>query len=1041
MGFVELQRRDRGFPVSDVAQALERELQENVSGEVRFDRGSRALYATDASNYRQVPIGVVVPKSLDDVVATVAACRAYGVPILSRGGGTSLAGQCCNIAVVVDFSKYLCGGVEIDVERRLARVLPGVVLDDLRVQAERHGLTFGPDPATHGHCTLGGMIGNNACGVHAVLSEFYGPGPRTEDNVEELEILTYDGQRMRVGRTSEEELDAIVAAGGRRGDIYGKLKSLRDRYADTIRKRFPDIPRRVSGYNLPALLPENGFNLAAALVGTEGTCATVLEATVKLVPHLGQRVLLLCGYPSVYEAGDHVPEIRELRPVGLEGIDNKLVEYAHKGHLPTHEALLPPGDGWLFVEFGAERLDEARARAEEAMRYLKSRPGAPAMRLIDDEDEKIALWELRESGLGATAFVPGERDAWPGWEDSAVPPDTVGAYLRDLRSLMKEYDLDGALYGHFGQGCIHTRLPFDLRTESGRRSYASFTRDAAELVVRYGGSLSGEHGDGQARGDLLNVMYGPELMEAFREFKAIWDPDGKMNPGKVIDALPRTEALRLGRGFEPVRPATHFHFPSDHDSFVHATMRCVGVGKCRRDHGGTMCPSYMVTREEKHTTRGRAHLLFEMLRGEVITDGWKSKEVKEALDLCLSCKGCKGDCPVNVDVGTYKSEFLSHYYEGRLRPRQAYAFGLIMRWARMAKHVPWLANFVAHAPGLSWLAKGVAGMAQQREVPWFAGHTFRDWWKRRERRRGARTDGERPGVGPGRRRVMLWPDTFNDHFHPHVLAAAADVLESAGCEVVLPRGALCCGRPLYDFGMLDRAKELWREILDSVGPEIDEGTPLVGVEPSCVAAFRDELAALYPDDPRARKLSSNTFLFAEFMNGQLDGYEPPRLVGEAVFHGHCHQKAVLSTRHDTDLLRKMGLEVDVPTTGCCGMAGAFGFDKDKYDVSVAAGEHQLMPNVRRAPPATLIVTDGFSCRHQIEELSDRRALTVPEVVELAMHMDRVTQDERPERAVEPFLPAELMRPPASLRPGASLGVLALVALAGAALSLLIPLFT
>ncbi|PZR99215.1 MAG: FAD-binding oxidoreductase, partial [Chloroflexi bacterium] len=630
--------------------ALADELRSTIHGEVRFDDGSRALYATDSSNYRQVPLGVVLPRDKEDVIATVTACRRHGAAILSRGGGTSLAGQTCNVAVVLDFSKYMNRILEIDPVRRIARVEPGVVLDDLRNAAEEHHLTYGPDPATHDRCTLGGMIGNNSCGVHSVMAGM------TDENVEELEILTYDGQRIHTGATSEDELETIIAAGGRQGEVYAGLRDLRDRYSPLIRERYPDIPRRVSGYNLTQLLPENGFHIARALVGSEGTCITVLEATVRLVQSPPSRVLVVLGYPDIYAGCDHVPEIMEYKPIGLEGFDDRLVDDMRKKDLKLEDvALLPQGRGWLLVEFGADEIGGAKDRAHEFMKGLENHDNPPHMKLFEDLKEQLRIWAVRESGLGATAVVPGEPQTWPGWEDAAVPPDRLGDYLRDFRTLVTRYGYNSSLYGHFGQGCTHTRIDFDFVTAEGIRRFRSFMEEAADLVVSYGGSLSGEHGDGQARAELLPKMFGPELVRAFGEFKSIWDPDGKMNPGKVVNPYRIDQNLRLGTDYRPPRLKTHFSFVEDRGNFAQASLRCVGVGKCRKHEEGTMCPSYMVTREEMHSTRGRARLLFEMLQGNPLRSGWRDEHVKEALELCLACKGCKSECPVNVDMATYKA--------------------------------------------------------------------------------------------------------------------------------------------------------------------------------------------------------------------------------------------------------------------------------------------------------------------------------------------------------------------------------------------------
>ncbi len=949
------------------AMALADALRRHVRGEVRFDDGSRALYAVDGSSYRQVPIGVVVPRDVDDVIAAISLSREYGAPILCRGGGTSLAGQCCNVAVVLDFSKYMAEIIEIDPERRLARVQPGVILDHLRNAAEKHHLTFAPDPATHDRCTLGGMIGNNSCGVHSVMAG------KTDDNVEELEIFTYDGMRMKAGETSDAELGKIIREGGRRGEIYAGLKMLRDKYSDLVRQRYPNIPRRVSGYNLNYLLPENGFHVARALVGSEGTCVTVLEATCRLVESPPARVLLLIAYPDVYQCADRVPEIMAHKPIGLEGIDELLVEFTRRKGLSAEGlALLPPGGGWLFAEFGANTAQEAEAQARGLMETLASNPRPPQMRLFTDNEQAKQVWEVRESALGATSHVPGEPLGWEGWEDAAVAPDKLGNYLRDLRKLMSGYGYRSALYGHFGHACVHMRINFDLQSREGIANYRKFVEEAADLVVSYGGSLSGEHGDGQSRAELLPKMFGPELIQAFREFKASWDPDWKMNPGKVVEPYRLDENLRLGANYRPWEPQTHFQFPQDHGSLAHATLRCVGVGKCRHYEGGVMCPSFRVTREEEHSTRGRAHLLWEMTKGEVIRDGWRDEHVKDSLDLCLACKGCKSDCPVGVDVATYKAEFLSHYYEGRQRPRSAYAFANIDIWAQLASNAPGLVNLTTQLPFLRDIAKLVAGMPRERSIPPFAPQTFRNWFQRRQPRN--------PGATP----VLLWPDTFNNYFLPDTAKAAVEVLEAAEFRVLLPGTSLCCGRPLYDWGMLDRAKSLLLKILDALAPEIDSGIPVVVLEPSCAAVFRDELINLFPNDARARRLSQQTFLLSEFLEKEAKHFQLPKLDRKALIHGHCHHKSVMKMTDEEAVLKKMGVNYEAPAPGCCGMAGSFGFEADKYEVSLAIGELELLPAVREAAPDCVIIADGFSCREQIAQCTDRRALHLAEVIQMAL---------------------------------------------------------
>ena len=971
----ETWRRDSG---TIDAAALENELRRTVKGEVRFDAGSKAMYAVDGSNYRQVPIGVVVPKSREDVIQTVAACRKFGAPVLSRGGGTSLAGQCCNVAIVMDWSKYLHGVIELNPLQKYARVQPGTICDTLRDAAKPYTLTWGPDPATHDHCTFGGMLGNNSCGVHAQMAG------KAAENVLSMDILLYDGTQMTVGSMNDSELEQEIARGGRAGNIYAQIKSLRARYANLIRERYPRIPRRVSGYNLDHLLPgEDGrFNVARALVGSESTCVTILEAKVQLIYSYPQRVLLVLGYPSVYEAADHVPKILEHNPIGFEGLDEILINNVQKKGMPQRSDLsvLPEAKGWLVVEFGAASKEEATEQARRAMDALQG-SNAPTMKLYVEDDEQEKVWDVREAGLGATAFVPGEPLTWEGWEDSAVPPDKVGGYLRDLRKLYDKYEYNSSMYGHFGQGCIHCRVNFDLMSAPGIRKWRAFMEEATDLVTSYGGSISGEHGDGQSKAEFLYKMFGSELIAAFREFKSIWDPDWKMNPGKIVDPYRIDENLRLGTDYEPRNPPTYFQFPDDEGKFSHAALRCVGVGKCRRENGkghqDTMCPSFMVTHEEKHSTRGRAHLLWEMLNGDVV-GGWRDDHIKEALDLCLACKGCKGDCPVNVDMATYKAEFLAHYWKGRLRPVSAYAFGLIDKWARLSSIAPGFVNVVTQTPGLSNLAKLFAGMPQGRHIPAFAPETFRSWFRKR-------------GVSNhGKSKVVLWADTFNNYFMPETAQAAVTVLEDAGCEVEVLDQHLCCGRPLYDYGFLDMAKSYLHRNLKALAPYIESETPMVVLEPSCCSVFRDEMHGLLPESSEAQRLAENTFTLSEFLEKKVPGYHPPRLSGRAIVQGHCHHKAVMRFKEERAVLEKTGLDYEVLESGCCGMAGSFGFEKDKYDVSVACGERALLPEVRNTGLSTIVMADGFSCKEQISQQTNRHALHLAEVLEMGLRQAKRT---------------------------------------------------
>jgi FAD/FMN-containing dehydrogenase/Fe-S oxidoreductase len=972
------------------AAMLSSELEAATGAEVRFSAGDRRLYAYDASVFRQVPIGVVVPRSVDDVIASVEVCRHHRVPVLPRGCGTSLAGQCCNVAVVIDFSKYLNNILDVDPSRQVARVQPGVICDQLRDAAQEHGLTFGPDPATHDHCTLGGMIGNNSCGTHSVMAG------KTVDNVLALEVLLYDGTRLRIGTGEENALDDIIGAGGRRGDVYAGLRELRDRYGDLIRERFPDIPRRVSGYNLDDLLPEKGFNPARAFVGTEGTCGLVLEAEVRLVPSPPKRTLVVLGYRSIPASGRDVAEIMAHQPIGLEFTSRHvLTNLDAKGFDFGGRDLLPEGDAWLLTEFGGDTQEEADAKASGLARALQHR-AEPAVKVYDQPDEENAVWEIRRHSAG-TARMPkmmGDHGGWPNWEDAAVPPDRLGDYLDDYLALLREHNYDGVFYGHWGQGCIHCRIDFDLRSPTGIGKYRRFMEQAADLVISYGGSLSGEHGDGHGRAELLPKMFGPELIRAFEQFKTIWDPDNGMNPGKIVHPYRLDEHLREGPEFEPPQLRTHFALLEDAGSFAEAAGRCFGVGKCRHVEGGTMCPSFMVTREEEHSTRGRARLLYEMAtRPTKLDNPWRDEKVKEALDLCLACKGCKGDCPVKVDMATYKAEFLSHYYDGRLRPRAAYAMGLIPIWARLAERAPQLVNAISSAPGLAGLVKWAGGVDQRRAVPRFAAQTFRQWFEARP-----------PSPTDRSARVLLWPDTFNNHFLPGTAQAATSVLEAAGFAVAIPRRRLCCGRPFYDYGMLDKARRYLGKILDSLREEIRSGTPIVVLEPSCAAVFRDEMINLMPHDEDAQRLAKQTLTLAEFLQQRAPHWQPPHLAAKAMAQVHCHQSAVLGFDAERDLFARMGVDLEVPDTGCCGMAGSFGYEAgERCDVSLKAGERALLPKVRDAAEDTLIIADGFSCREQIEQGTSRRALHLAEAIRLAMHVahdPRFSLDHPEQRAAE-----------------------------------------
>ncbi|MDR8410238.1 FAD-binding protein [Nonomuraea sp. 3-1Str] len=935
-------------------------------GEVAADAGRRAQYAADASNYRRVPMAVVFPRERRHVVEAVAVCRRLGVPITSRGAGTSTSGQAVGSGVVLDFSRYLNRVLAVDPGARTATVEPGTVLDDLQKAAAAHGLVFGADPSTHSRCTLGGMIGNNACGSHSLA---WG---RTADNLVALEVLTYSGTVMTVGAMTEQEVRAAVAEGGERGRLVGALAELARRNLATLRTGLGRFPRQVSGYALEHLLPEHGFHLARALAGSEGTCAVILSATVRLVAPPPARVLVVLGFAGAGEAADAVPALLEHRPLALEGLDRALTGIVTRPATRAEIEALPAGQAWLFAELGGDPAglpERARALCEAAGRSA----GSTGALTVTDPGRARRLWRIREDGAGLATRLPDGSEAWPGWEDAAVPPARLGSYLRGFTALMDRYGLRGAVYGHFGEGCLHVRIDFDFGTEAGVARFRSFLTDAARLVAEHGGSLSGEHGDGQARSELLPLMYGPEVMALFERFKDLWDPGGGLNPGMIVRARPVDGDLRV----DPRRPsiplATVLPLGSDGGDLARAARRCVGVGKCRTaDHRGeVMCPSYRVTRDEKDSTRGRARLLYEMTQGQVITTGWRSPEVLDALDLCLSCKGCSVDCPVGVDVATYKSEFLHHHYRHRLRPASHYSMGWLPLLARPASRMPRLVNAVLSSP-LSPLIKRLGGVARERELPRFAGETFLTWFRRRPSPAGEATRGP----------VMLWVDSFDNHFSPSVLRAGVRVLEAAGYEVRVPPGTQCCGLTWFTTGQLGTARRLGRRALDALGPALEEGVPVVGLEPSCTATLRTDVPELLHGDGRARLLAGATVGLAELL--VRAGWEPPGAGGRSISQTHCHQHATSGFDADAELLRRMGVDNTVLRSGCCGLAGNFGFERGHYEVSVAAGEQVLLPAVRAAAPDTVVLADGFSCRTQIAQGTGRRATHLAELIAEAL---------------------------------------------------------
>ncbi|ADP81044.1 FAD-binding and (Fe-S)-binding domain-containing protein [Pseudofrankia inefficax] len=921
-----------------LVEALTRAGVTEVDGSAR----RRAEYSSDASNYRVVPTAVAYPRDADEVAAALAAAREVGASVTARGAGTSIAGNAVGPGLVLDFSRHLNRVLSLDPAARTALVQPGVVLDAVTAAAAAHGLRFGPDPSTHSRATIGGAIGNNACGSRALR---YG---RTADNVVALDLLTSSGERLTARRFGR---DGLAAA----GPLGKALDQVVHANLGLIRTEFGRFTRQVSGYSLEHLLAENGADLARFLVGTEGTLGLVTAATVELVEAPAAVALAVLGYEDIFTAAEAVAAVRPHAPVALEGMDAQMVDVlrARRGAAAVPD--LPRGGGWLFVETAGATEAEAVAAA----RRLVADSGCLDATVVTGATAR-ALWRIREDGAGLGTRTPSGDPAWPGWEDAAVPPERLAAYLRAFKALLAAHRLDGLLYGHFGDGCVHVRIDFPLTYGHGAGPFREFMLAAADLVAAHGGSMSGEHGDGRARGELLSKMYSPDALAAFGAVKHVFDPDNLLNPGILVDPAPVDADLRVPAA-KPLRAGLAYAYPHDQGDLSVAVHRCVGVGRCRSDNtgvGGVMCPSFLATRDEKDSTRGRARVLQELANGGLVS-GYRSKELAESLDLCLSCRGCASDCPTGIDMATYKSEVLHQKYRRRLRPASHYSLGWLPRLARAAARAPRLANAALRAPGAARLAKAAGGVDPRRDLPVFASRTFRQWFAKRARVAGA--DGTA-------RPVLLWVDTFTNHFTPEVGQAAVRVLEAAGYEVSVVGQSVCCGLTWISTGQLDTAKRQLRRSLDALEPALSAGIPIVGLEPSCTAVLRRDVTELLPDDPRSAQAAAATGTLAELLTA-TPGWSPPRLDGvRAVAQPHCHHHAVLGWAPDAALLAKAGAEV-TQVGGCCGLAGNFGAEKGHYDVSVAVAETALLPAVRAAGPNPTVLADGFSCRTQLTQLA------------------------------------------------------------------------
>ncbi|MEU1547647.1 FAD-binding and (Fe-S)-binding domain-containing protein [Nocardia sp. NPDC005745] len=913
-------------------------LRGTIAGEVDTSERRRAEYSSDASNYRVLPAAVVFPRTDEDVAITLEFARDHGLPVTARGAGTSVAGNAIGPGLVLDFSRHMNRIVSIDPAARVATVQPGVVLSELQRAARPHGLRFGPDPSTQNRCTLGGMIGNNACGPRAVA---WG---RTSDTVRALRILD--------GTCTERTLAADLSA------VPGLAEFGRANLA-VLRTDLGRFDRQASGYGLEHLLPERGASAAKAFVGSEGTCGLLLDATVDLVALPAATVLTVLGYPDMATAADDVAAVLACAPIAVEGIDARLVDVvrAHRGLVPD----LPRGGGWLFVETAGETPADALAVAQRLCRTA----GAMDTRIVTDPGTAAALWRIRADGAGLAGRTPDGRPAWPGWEDAAVPPARLGAYLRDFAALTRDHGVDGLLYGHIGDGCIHVRL--DLPIADAPRRFRAFLFDAAELVVRHGGSLSGEHGDGRARSELLSVMYSPAVLDVFAGYKALFDPGDVLNPGVLVAPRAIDADLRLA-GVPDVRPSSGYVLSEDDGDLGVAVHRCVGVGKCRAD-GGFMCPSYQATRDEKDSTRGRARVLQEVVRGAL---PWSSEAVAESLDLCLSCRACRSDCPAGVDMATYKSETLYRRYRHRPRPIDHYSLGQLPRWLSVASRMPRVVNALSGRVTLRRAGLRAAGIDPRRDVPRLAPRGFRRIWRDLDGGAALAESSYAPEERGGSGEVMLWIDTFTDAFAPEIALAAARLLSALGYRVRIPERRVCCGLTWISTGQLDGARARLRATLSALEQHVGAGGLVVGLEPSCTAVLRADLTELLPDDPRSAPTAAAVRTFAEFLAEQPT-WRPPKRTGQSVVvQPHCHQHAILGFDAERRLLAGMGVGV-TEITGCCGLAGNFGMQEGHYDISVAVAENGLLPALRAAGEDAIFLADGFSCRTQAAALAGRQA--------------------------------------------------------------------
>ena len=955
------------------ATDLVAELRQNVAGEVRFDAMSRQLYSTDASIYRIEPVGVVLPRNADDVVAVIETSARHGVPVLPRGGGTSLAGQTVGHAVVIDFSKYMREVVEVNAEEQWVRAQPGIILDELNLQLRPLGLEFAPDPSTSNRGNVGGALGNNSCGAHSIL---WG---KTVDNVLELDVVLSNGATARFGSLRGQELDARLAQEDLEGAIYRRIVELGTEVRDEVEARYPKILRRVSGYNLDEL-GDDGLDMARFVVGSEGTLVAITEAKLKLVPTPKHKALAVIHFAELLESMEATVATLETGPAAVELIGSMVLRQA-KANL-EYSRMMDFIDGApeavLAVELTADDEAELESRLDDLEDRMKRGGHGYAFRRLVTAEDQAKVWAVRKAGLGLMMNVTGSAKPLPFVEDTAVAPEALPEYVRRFDEIVRSHETTAGYYGHASVGCLHIRPLVDLKGQDGVDKMVSIASDVSDLVLEFGGAMSGEHGDGLVRSVWNEKMFGPVIYDAFRQVKKAFDPDGIMNPGKIVDPPPMTENLRIGPGYKTLEVKTGFAYPGEGD-YGGAIEMCNGQGACRKVTGGTMCPSYMVTRDEEHSTRGRANALRAAISGALPVDTLTSQRLHEVMELCLECKGCKAECPSNVDVAKLKYEFLDRYHKANGHTLRDRIFGNVATLSRLGSFFAPLSNWTLRSQPFRDLLEQAAGIDSRRVLPPFASQTFSQWFRARG---GSRTSENNRGD------VVLFADTFTNYNHPEIGRAATKVLESLGFRVIVPP-TRCCGRPMLSKGMMDKARRNARANVDTILPLVKNGARLVGLEPSCILSFRDDYVDLLDGDPDTLEVSKATMLIEEFF---LEAQEPAEsrveltpVPGTKLVHGHCHQKALVGTDQTMEVLSSIPeCEAVEIQSGCCGMAGSFGFEKEHYGISLDIGELSLFPAIRSQQGDFEVISQGVSCRQQIEDGTGTRAVHLAEVLAQAL---------------------------------------------------------